>query len=277
MPDSDALPDLAPRFRLDGKVAVITGATGILGSAYCRGFAQAGARVVVSDLDPGRCAQFCGEINQQLPESAFALAVDLRQEHSVIEWARTILQKFGHVDVLLNNAAAKSARFFAPLPEFPLNDWNEVMSVNVTGIFLAVRELGSAMAERGSGSIINVGSIYGVVGPDQRIYEDSDYPELGGAINTPLVYAASKGAVIALTQYLATYWGPRGVRCNTLTPGGVASGQNQKFQEKYCARVPLGRMGQKLDMLCAALFLASDASSYVNGHNLIVDGGWTSW
>jgi NAD(P)-dependent dehydrogenase (short-subunit alcohol dehydrogenase family) len=277
MPDSNALPDLGSRFRLDGKVVVITGATGILGGAYCRGFAQAGARVIASDLSLARCEELGREINAQHPASVVPLEVDLRDEQSVAGWAAVISKQFGGIDVLINNAAAKSPRFFAPLPDFPLADWNEVMAVNLTGMFLAIRALGPAMAERGRGSIVNVSSIYGVVGPDQRVYEGSNYPELGGAINTPLVYSASKGAVIAMTRYLATYWGPRGVRCNTLTPGGVESGQNETFRQKYCDRVPLGRMGEKLDLLCAALFLASDASSYINGHNLIVDGGWTAW
>jgi NAD(P)-dependent dehydrogenase (short-subunit alcohol dehydrogenase family) len=181
------------------------------------------------------------------------------------------------VDVLINNAAAKSPHFFAPLESFPLEDWNQVMAVNVTGIFLAVRELGPTMAVKGKGSIINVSSIYGVVGPDQRIYEGSHYEDMGWTINTPLIYSTTKGAIISMTRYLATYWGPKGVRTNTLTPGGIYSGQNDAFNRKYSEKVPLGRMATAEDMVGALMFLASDASAYMNGQNIIVDGGWTAW
>lgn len=261
---------------MHGKVAVVTGGTGILGSVYCRRLAEAGAMVIIADLNSGRCESLAAEI-MEADGNAEGMAVDLADESSVQAWARRILEKFSAVDVIVNNAATKSPNFFAPLGSFPLADWNSVMAVNVTGMFLVIRELGPAMAARGSGSIINVSSIYGVVGPDQRIYEGSWYEELGGAINTPLIYSASKGAVLAMTRYLATYWGSQGVRTNTLTPGGVSSGQNSTFSEKYSARIPLGRMAETEEMVGALLFLASDASSYVNGQNIIVDGGLTAW
>ncbi len=256
---------------------VVTGGTGILGRLYCRKMAEAGASVIVSDLDQKHCTDLAGEIRENTGTHTVGMAVNLTSEDSVKKWAKEIIEMFGVVDVLVNNAAAKSPNFFRPLDQFSLEDWHMVMSVNVTGMFLTVRELGPLMAARGKGSIINVSSIYGVVGPDQRIYEGSWYEEMGGAISTPLVYSASKGAVISMTRYLATYWGPKGIRVNTLTPGGVSSGQNNVFSEKYSYRVPLGRMAEAEEMVGALLFLASDASSYVNGQNLIVDGGWTAW
>lgn len=262
---------------LSGKVVVVTGGTGLLGNLYCRRMAEAGASVIVADLDQKGCTDLANEIMKDTGSRAEGIAVDLADEGMVRQWAKHIISIFGTVDVLVNNAAAKSPNFFAPLDKFPIDDWNKVMSVNVTGIFLTVRELGSLMATRGKGSIINVSSIYGVVGPDQRIYEGSWYEEMGGAINTPLIYSATKGAVISMTRYLATYWGPKGVRVNTLTPGGVSSGQNTVFNKKYSSRVPMGRMAEAEEMVGALLFLASDASSYVNGQNLIVDGGWTAW
>ena len=277
MPASSASPDSATTFRLDGKVALITGGAGFLGSHYCRAFAEAGATVIVADLDQAQCDGLSSEINAKRPESAVPLAVDLAREQSVQAMAEVITAKFGAVDIILNNAATKSPNFFAPLESFPLADWEHVMAVNVTGMFLVVRALGPAMAARKRGSIINVSSIYGVVGPDQRIYEGSYLEKLGGPINTPLVYSVSKGAVLALTRYLATYWGSHGVRSNTLTPGGIESGQNAVFVERYTQRVPLGRMGKPIDLVGAALFLASDSSSYINGQNLIVDGGLTAW
>lgn len=265
------------RFSLENKVVVLTGATGILGSLYSERLAEAGATVVIADLDDSKCRILAEKISEIRRGSAVGMAVDLSCEESVVSWSKRIVGMFGQIDVLINNAATKSPNFFKPLPEFPVSDWNRVMGVNVTGTFLSCRELGSFMAKQGSGSIINVSSIYGVVAPDQRIYEGSWYEELGGAINTPLVYSASKGSIIAITRYLASYWGHMGVRTNTLTPGGVASGQNKVFEEKYSARIPLGRMAQPEEMVGALLFLASDSSMYVNGQNIIVDGGLTAW
>lgn len=265
------------RFELHDKVIVVTGGTGILGNLYCRCLAQAGAEVIIADLDQESCQNLAEDINSNGVKKAVGLSVNLADEDSVCQWAAQILKQFGRVDVLVNNAAAKSVNFFASLEKFPLEDWNQIMAVNVTGMFLVARELGPSMAERGQGSIINISSIYGVVGPDQRIYEGSYYKDLGGYINTPLIYSATKGSVLAITKYLATYWGPKGVRTNTLTPGGVSSGQNGVFQEKYSARVPLGRMAEAEEMVGALIFLASDASSYLNGQNIIVDGGLTAW
>ena len=264
-------------FRMDGKVAVITGGGGILGRGYCRAVAEMGAEVVVADIHQEACNVQAAQLTKETGARVTAMAVDLSSEDSIVEWAKHILDTHGRVDVLMNNAAAKADGFFAPLEEYSLKTWNDVMAVNVNAVFLAARELGPGMAERGKGSIINVSSIYGIVAPDQRIYEDSWYEDLGGAINTPLIYSATKGAVIAMTRYLATYWGSRGVRVNCLTPGGVASGQNEEFNKRYSARVPMGRMARPDEMIGALLYLASDASSYVNGQNIIVDGGWTAW
>lgn len=264
-------------FRLDGKVVVVTGGAGILGRGYCRALAQRGAEVVVADIDQSACDDLAIQLVEQTGAKVRGLAVDLSSEASIVDWSKAILDTHGRVDVLMNNAAAKASGFFAPLENYSLQTWNEVMAVNVDALFLATRELGPGMAARGSGSIINVASIYGIVGPDQRIYEGSWYEDLGGAINTPMIYAATKGAVVSMTRYLATYWGPKGVRCNCLTPGGVASGQNEEFDKRYSARVPMGRMAKADEMIGALIYLASDASSYVNGQNIIVDGGWTAW
>ena len=264
-------------FRMDRKVAIVTGGVGILGRGYCRALAERGAEVVVADIDQGACDTLAATLTAETGATVRGMAVNLSSEESIVTWARAILDAYGRVDVLMNNAAAKAEGFFAPLEKYSMKTWNEVMAVNVNAVFLAVRELGPSMAERGQGSIINVSSIYGVVAPDQRIYEGSWYEDLGGAINTPMIYAATKGAVISMTRYLATYWGPRGVRVNCLTPGGVASGQNEEFDKKYSAHVPMGRMANADEMIGALLYLASDASSYVNGQNIIVDGGWTAW
>lgn len=268
---------MTDRFRLDGKVAVVTGGAGILGRGYCRALAENGAEVIIADIDAESCRALAATIANETNAKVSGIAVDLSSEQSIVDWSKEILDKTGRVDVLMNNAAAKAKGFFAPLETYSMQTWNEVMAVNVNAVFLAVRELGPSMAQRGQGSIINVASIYGVVGPDQRIYEGSWYEELGGAINTPMIYSATKGAVIAMTRYLATYWGANGIRVNCLTPGGVASGQNGEFDRRYSNRVPMGRMAQADEMIGALLFLASDASSYMTGQNMVVDGGWTAW
>lgn len=267
----------AKQFRLDGKVAVVTGAVGILGKGYCQGLAEMGASVVVADKDPQACEQWANELSERYGVKAHALAVDLSDEGSIVAWAKAIVSTCGRVDVLMNNAAAKAPGFFAPLEKYSLQTWNDVMAVNVNAVFLACRELGPVMCQQGSGSIINVSSIYGVVGPDQRIYEGSWYEEMGGAINTPLIYSATKGAIVSMTRYLATYWGAKGVRVNCITPGGVSSGQNGEFSDRYSQKVPMGRMAFAHEMVGAVLYLASDGASYVTGQNLIIDGGWTAW
>lgn len=264
-------------FDLNGKIIVLTGATGYLGSRFSEDLVDRGAVVIIADLHQEKCRDLAETLSKKGSGKAIPLAVDLTNEESVRSWADQILSKFGHVDVLINNAATKSEFFFNDLAEFPLKDWKSVMDVNLTGAFLTVKALGPAMAKRKKGSIINVSSIYGVVGPDQSIYEGSFHADFGRSINTPLIYSASKSGIIGLTKYLATYWGPSGVRTNTLTPGGVFGGQNEEFQKRYIAKVPMRRMAKREDLLGAIVFLASDASSYVNGQNIIVDGGFTAW
>lgn len=258
-------------FRLDGKVVAITGAAGILGTEATRLFLEAGARVVAIDRDGDLLDRQFGPAHGTLRP----LVADVSSRESLVAIFESVAAAWGVPDALLNNAATKSENFFEPFETFPLADWQEVMSVNLTGAMLCAQVFGAPMARRGSGSIVNTLSIYGLVGPDQRIYEGSEY--LGRAINTPAVYAASKAGLHGLTNYLATYWGHRNVRVNAITPGGVQSGQNDAFVANYSHRTPLGRMATAGDIGNAMLYLASDASNYVTGHNLVVDGGWTAW
>jgi NAD(P)-dependent dehydrogenase (short-subunit alcohol dehydrogenase family) len=259
-----------PTFRLDGKTIAMTGAAGILGQSAVAGFIEAGARVCALDRS-------AADLERLGPDSASLLKIvtDVTDPASVRAAADRLAGHWGTADVLFNNAATKSENFFAPFEEFPLADWNEVMAVNLTGAMLCAQAFGAPMALRGRGAIVNTLSIYGIVAPDQRIYEGSEY--LGRPINTPAIYSASKAGLWGLTQYLASYWGGKGVRVNAITPGGVFSGQNETFVRNYSQRVPLGRMASSSDIVNGMRFLASDASSYLNGHNLVVDGGWTVW
>ncbi|MES2360478.1 MAG: SDR family oxidoreductase [Pseudomonadota bacterium] len=258
-------------FRLDGKVIVLTGAAGIIGIQIVKAFIDAGARVFAIDRDAALLEERLGPLHDAL----ITCVADVARRDSLSQAHALLASRWGEPDALLNNAATKSENFFEPFETFPVDEWNEVMSVNLTGAMLCAQVFGSPMAERGRGSIVNTLSIYGIVAPDQRIYEGSEY--LGRAINTPAIYAASKAGLWGLTKYLAAYWGHKGVRVNAVTPGGVFSGQNDRFVENYSHRTPLGRMAQADDMVNAMRYLTSDAAKYVTGHNLVVDGGWTAW
>ncbi|MEQ8193977.1 MAG: SDR family NAD(P)-dependent oxidoreductase, partial [Rhodospirillales bacterium] len=178
-------------FTLDGRVIVVTGALGILGSVYCDILADAGATLIMTDLDDVACRKRADDLSGKFGRSTFGIEVDVGEENSIAAFTAYLDKNNLSPDILINNAATKSPRFFSPLEDFPLADWEHVMRTNVTGAFLMTRTLLPGMIKRGGGNIINIGSIYGLLGPDQRIYEGADYPELGGAINTPLVYAAS--------------------------------------------------------------------------------------
>lgn len=265
-------------FRLDGKVAFVTGGTGILGRRFCRGLAVQGASVAVVDLDENAASRFAAELEAELSTRCIGIGCDVADPERVRAAVAHCVTELGGLHVLHNNAATKTAdlrAFFTPFEDYPLETWREVMSVNIDGMFLVAQAVGRHMAANGGGSIVQTASIYGVVAPDQRIYEGSLY--LGGGINTPAVYSTSKAAVVGLTRHLASYWAAEGIRVNTLTPGGVESGQNEEFSRRYSARVPLGRMAEADEMVGALVFLASDASSYVTGQNIVVDGGLTAW
>lgn len=260
---------------LDAEVALITGGAGILGARFSRALAEHGARVVIVDRDRDKARAVADAINADLGKRVFPYAADVSERDALEDLRATVERDVAAVTVLVNNAATKSDNFFLPFAEFPLADWNEVMTVNLTAAMLSCQVFGVGMADRGRGSIVNILSIYGIAAPDQRIYEGSLYE--GRAINTPAVYSTSKAALWGLTKYLASYWGERGVRVNAISPGGVYSGQNDTFVERYSARVPMDRMAGRDEMCGALVFLVSSASSYITGQNIVVDGGLTVW
>ena len=265
-------------FDLSGRTAAITGGCGILGRRFAEGLAEFGAKVALLDLDEQAVQDAGSAIATRYHGRAKGYACDITQPETIRRVAESIEADLGAVSILLNNAASKTRdveAFFAPVETFSLDAWREIMAVNLDGMFNVAQVFGTLMAGRGYGSIVQTASIYGLMAPDQRIYEGSEY--LGRAINTPAVYTASKAGVIGLTKHLATYWGAQGVRVNTLTPGGVESGQNDTFKQRYGARVPLGRMARADEMVGAVLFLVSDAASYVTGQNIAVDGGLSAW
>ncbi len=266
-------------FDLGGKTAVVTGGAGILGSRFCAGLAEYGANVAVVDIDVNAAGEVTKELDDRYDVKSIGVGCDITKLFSVKEMVEQVVSELGNIHILHNNAAGKSDdldAFFAPFEEYSLKQWREIMAVNIDGMFLVAQAVGKQMVEHGEGgSIIQTSSIYGIMAPDQRIYEGSSY--MGRVINTPAVYSTSKAAVIGLTKYLASYWADKGIRVNTLTPGGVESGQNETFKQRYSARIPLGRMAQPDEMVSALIYLASDASSYVTGQNIIVDGGLSCW
>ena len=266
----------ALRFSLEKRVVVVTGCTGVLGTAYCRAIAQRGARLVMADLAERDPAAKAAALAEEAGSQILGIACDVGSESDVIALFETAMKHFGQVDAVLNNAAAtgehlmKVGEVFAPFESYPLAVWDQVLRTNLTGVFLVAREGGKAMLASGGGSLINVSSIYGVVGPDHRIYEDMPFSSFPA-------YSAGKAGVHGLTLWLATYWGRKGVRVNTLVPGGVFNGHSEEFVRRYSERTPMGRMANSDDMVGMVVYLASDASRYCTGQQFIVDGGVTAW
>ncbi len=264
-------------FSLAGKTAIVTGATGLLGQHHCQALAEAGATVVVTDLDQAKCDAVAAD----LVNGSFGYAADVRDPESIRGLLAAILERAGRVDVLVNNAAINdmfenpsAALELSKFENYPLAMWQKSLEVNVTGVFLCSQVIGAKMAEAGHGSIINVASTYGIVAPDQSLYWDQEGQQR--FYKSP-VYPTTKGAVLAFTRFLAAYWGQAGVRVNALSPGGVENAQDDFFVSKYSRRTPLGRMAAPGDYRGALVFLASEASAYMTGANLVVDGGFTIW
>jgi NAD(P)-dependent dehydrogenase (short-subunit alcohol dehydrogenase family) len=275
----ESLPEL---FRLDGRVALVTGGAGLLGSRYCEALLDAGARVVVGDLDGARAEQLADRLGA---DRVLGLAMDVSDGASVAGVVQRAVARFGRLDILVNNAALTVrggserllAQYFAPFEDYAREVWDLAIGVNLTGMMLCAQAAGRRMLEQGGGVIVNVSSTYGVVAPDQRLYEGTRSPYAEASFNTPVSYAVTKTAVLGLTRYLATYWGRQNIRVNALTPHGVYDNHDETFVRNFAYRSPLGRMARNDEYRGALLFLVSDASSYMTGANLVVDGGWTAW
>ena len=260
-------------FNLKNKVVVLTGSSGRLGSEYAHILSQAGANVVLIDINSKLNKRLEKLIQKKYHTKTLALTVDISKSEEINKMVKNILKIYGHIDILINNAfynPNQSKSSAAGFEKFPIELWNDVLKVNLTGVFLCCQSIGKVMIKQNNGVIINISSIYGMIGADQRIYGSS-------GLNSPVSYAASKGAIINLTRYLAAYWQGKGIRVNTLSPGGVEKGQDKDFIKKYSYKTILGRMAKRDEYVGPILFLASDASSYMTGSNLIVDGGWTAW
>ena len=280
-PSSPVLPEnVLDRFRIPEKVAIVTGGAGLLGDRHCRTLAQAGGSVVIADIDGKAAARLARVVREDTGGEAYAIQTDVTDIDSVRSMVQETLQKYGQIDILVNNAAldpkfdpGRAANHSTRFEDYPLTLWERSLQVNVTGMFLCAQAVSNPMREAGRGVLVNISSTYGLVGPDQALYQRQDQPEQF----KPVSYSVSKAAALGLTRYLATYFAGTGIRVNTLTPGGVFAEHDDEFVRRYSAKTVLGRMADRDEISAALLFLVSDASSYMTGANLVVDGGWTAW
>lgn len=266
-------------FDLTGRVAVITGGAGLLGYHHGAILAAAGAHVVLLDLAPADPALRAEQLQLAHGPECLGLATDITSEASIDEARDAVLAKFGRVDILINNAAnnpkvedAKPGQPWSRLENFPLHTWNADIAVGLTGAFLCSRIFGQQMVKRGGGVILNVASDLAVIAPDQRLYRQEGLAESEQPVK-PVTYSVVKTALLGLTRYLATYWAKDGVRVNAISPGGVFNNQPEEFTQRLRDLIPMARMAHKDEYQGAVLFLCSDASSYMTGQNLIIDGG----
>lgn len=266
------------RFRLDGRTAVVTGGAGLLGAQFCQTLAEAGAKLVVGDINIKAAQNLVAELTQQ-GYPALALELDVTSPNSVQRLIQTTLETYQTLDILVNSAALdpkfdpKHGGHVNAFEDYPLELWNQALAVNLTGLFLCCQAAVQPMLAQGKGVIINLSSIYGITAPDQRLYQQEGQARQ----YKPVYYPVTKSAVLGFTTYLAAYYAGKNIRVNAISPGGVYNGHDDAFVQAYSARTVLGRMARKDDLNGALLFLASDASEYMTGANLVVDGGWSIW
>lgn len=274
--------NILENYRLDRQVIIITGGAGLLGEQYASAIAQAGGTAVIADIDKERALEVAGRVTLSTSEETMGLYIDVTDKDSVTAMVKQVLKKFKRIDGLVNNAGIdpkfekdQAKSHTDSFEDYPLELWNKSLEVNLTGMFLCAQAVAPAMLKQGKGSIVNISSTYGLVGPDQRLYQKNDLKTAKSF--KPVAYSVSKSGVLGFTKYLAAYYAGKNIRVNTLTPGGVYNGHDKEFLKQYSGRTPLGRMAKQDEYNGAIVFLLSDASSYMTGSNLIIDGGWTAW
>lgn len=279
---TEASQNVMDAFDLSGRVAVITGGAGLLGGRHAEAIAGAGGIPVIVDVRGDLAEARAGGLTRDFGVQSCAIETDVTQPAQVEEMLSRVLQTYGRVDILINNAANDpkvedvSDVAWSRLENFSLDEWQADLAVGLTGAFLCSKVVGSEMARRGRGVIVNIASDLGVIAPDQRIYRVPGLPEAQQPVK-PITYSVVKTGLVGLTRYLATYWADSGVRVNAISPGGVYNNQPEEFVARLTNLIPMGRMARQDEYRGAIVFLCADASSYMTGHNLIMDGGRTAW
>ena len=269
-------------FDLADRVAIITGGTGFLGQQHAQAIGSAGGIPILADIRLDNVEPGSSKWNENFGDKACAVQVDITQSESIRALLKYVIDKFGRIDILINNAAnnpkmeKNSDVEFSRLEQFPLKQWQSDIAVGLTGAFLCSQIIGSEMARRKQGVIVNVASDLAVIAPDQRLYRQPGLPDDKQPVK-PITYSVVKTGLIGLTRYLATYWADCGVRVNAISPGGVYNNQPEEFVQRLSNLIPMGRMANADEYQAAIIYLCSDASSYMTGTNLIVDGGRSSW
>ena len=271
-------------FDLTGRVTAITGGAGLLGRKHAEAIAEAGGIPIIADLNGAAAEDAARAIREQYQGDCLGIAVDITRRESIEAFLQTVLQRFNRIDILINNAANNpkveekrpGQEEWSRFENFSLDAWQADLQVGLTGAFLCSQVIGSAMAARGGGVILNIASDLAVIAPDQRIYRKEGLPEEAQPVK-PVTYSVVKAGLLGLTRYLATYWAGQHVRVNAISPGGVYNGQPDEFVQKLTSLIPMGRMAHIDEYKGAILFLVSDASSYMTGGNLIIEGGRTVW
>ncbi|PIQ85384.1 MAG: hypothetical protein COV74_09295 [Candidatus Omnitrophica bacterium CG11_big_fil_rev_8_21_14_0_20_45_26] len=272
------------KFDLSGQVAIITGGAGLLGTQHTEAIFEAGGFPVVFDHNPINLKKLTAHFKKKYHAKLLTFCTDVTDAAAVISAVKQTVDRYKRIDILINNASVtvqgaseNFSDYFAPFEDYRIDLWEKAVNVGLTGLIVVTQAVGKIMLRRKKGVVINIASTAGVVGPDQRIYQGIKNQYGGGAFNTPIAYSAIKSAIIGMTRYLATYWAENNIRVNALSPGGVYDNHDDKFVANYSYRVPMGRMANRDEYKCAIVYLASEASSYMTGSNLIVDGGWTCW
>ena len=275
--------DLENLFKIDGKVVIVTGAAGLLGRKHAEAIAAFGGTPVLLDLTLNSVKPYADELNKRYNSNAIGMAVDITDEEQIIQNVQEIIARFGKIDGLVNNAANNPKieqdgdKNFSQLENFPLEIWNKDIAVGLTGAFLCSKHYGKIISENiDGGSIINISSDLGLIAPDQRLYYNSELLDSQQAVK-PITYSIVKTGVIGLTRYLASYWAEKNVRCNAMCPGGVENGQPKNFIAEVSSRIPMNRMAKADEYQGTLIWMLSDASSYLNGAIVPVDGGRTAW
>jgi NAD(P)-dependent dehydrogenase (short-subunit alcohol dehydrogenase family) len=271
-------------FDLTGKVAIITGGAGLLGLKHAETIAEAGGIPVIADIDSSGTTHACQELSRRYQLDCLGVETDITQRESIEDLLTKVLAHYKRVDILINNAAhnpkvettGNKETEWSRFENFPIDAWESDLKVGLTGVFQCCQVIGSAMAARGGGVILNIASDLAVIAPDQRIYRKEGLADDNQPVK-PVTYSVVKSGLLGLTRYLATYWAAKNVRVNAISPGGVYNGQSEEFVQKLTNLIPMGRMAQVDEYKGAVLFLVSDASSYMTGGNLIIEGGRTVW